>query len=146
MIKSINLQNVKEVSELFIDCFNNSPWNDNWNYETASKRITDIMNTPGYFGMAYYKEENIIGIIMGRLEQYYDGEHFQILEFCISTHIQRKGYGRKLLNKFVDELRKKNISNIYLFTLHGKSTEGFYKNNGFALSDDMVLMSKKLIL
>ncbi|APF24766.1 GNAT family N-acetyltransferase [Clostridium butyricum] len=144
MIKSINLNNIKEVTELFIECFNNPPWNDKWDYLTASRRLTDIVNTPGYFGMSYYQEEKLVGIIMGRSEQYYDGEHFQILEFCISTDVQGKGYGRKLLNEFINELRNRNITNIYLLTLHGKSTEGFYRRNGFISSEDMVLMSKEL--
>ena len=94
--------------------------------------------------MSYYQEEKLVGIIMGRSEQYYDGEHFQILEFCISTDVQGKGYGRKLLNEFINELRNRNITNIYLLTLHGKSTEGFYRRNGFISSEDMVLMSKEL--
>ena len=76
MIKSINLNNIKEVTELFIECFNNPPWNDKWDYLTASRRLTDIANTPGYFGMSYYQEEKLVGIIMGRSEQYYD-EDFQ---------------------------------------------------------------------
>ena len=144
MIKEISVKDIKEISELFIDSFNNSPWNDEWTYETASRRLIDIIKTPGYIGMAYYEEDMIVGIIMGRTEQYYDGKHFQILEFCVSSRMQGKGYGRKLLKQFMEKLKGEGITNVFLLTLHGNSTEGFYKNNGFNSDENMVIMSKKL--
>ncbi len=144
MIKEISAKDIKEISELFIDSFNNPPWNDEWTHETASRRLIDIINMPGYIGMAYYEENMIVGIIMGRTEQYYNGKHFQIMEFCIRSSMQGNGYGRKLLTLFIEKLKGKDITNVFLLTLHGKSTEGFYENNGFNSDEDMVMMSKKL--
>lgn len=144
MIKEISLNDIKEITELFIDSFNNPPWNDKWTYDTASRRLIDIINTPGYFGMSYYHNDILSGIIMGRAEQYYDGRYFQILEFCVRKDMQGKGLGRKLLTEFTDELKCRNVVNVFLMTLHGDSTEGFYKNNGFISDEDMVVMSKKL--
>lgn len=144
MIKEISLKDVKEISELFIDCFNSHPWNENWTYETASKRLIDIINTPGFIGISFYNTNELVGIIMGRIEQYYNGINFQILEFCISRKMQSKGYGSMLLNEFIKKLKEKDIANVCLLTLHGDSTEGFYKKNGFTTMEDMSFMSKKI--
>lgn len=144
MIKEIKLEDVKEITELFIDSFNNPPWNDEWTYNTASKRLIDIINTPGYYGMAYYEDNVLLGMIMGRAEQYFNGESFQILEFCIRRNMQRQGLGRKLLTEFKNKLKEKNIVSVFLITLHGHSTEGFYKNNGFKCDDNMLIMSTSL--
>ncbi|MGN0143601.1 MAG: GNAT family N-acetyltransferase [Clostridium sp.] len=144
MIKLIDLNDIKEISELFIDSFNNSSWNDKWTYETASKRLSDIINMPGFIGMEYYHENELAGIILGRSEQYYDGMHFQILEFCISSKFKGKGYGTILLNKYIEKLREENIKRVFLMTLHGDSTEGFYKKNGFETDENMIIMSKKI--
>lgn len=58
--------------------------------------------------------------------------------------MQGKGYGRKLLKQFMEKLKGEGITNVFLLTLHGNSTEGFYKNNGFNSDENMVIMSKKL--
>lgn len=144
MIREINLGNIEEMIELYMDAFNNPPWNDKWTYDTTYKRLKDIINTPGYIGMSYYSDGVVQGMIMGRCEQYYNGISFQILEFCIRSSMQGRGYGRKLLEKFTNKLKEENITNVYLLTLHGESTEGFYNKNGFESSRDMVFMSKNL--
>ena len=145
MIRKINLDNIDEVIELYMDSFNNPPWNDKWTYETTYCRLKDIINTPGYMGVSYYIDGVLQGMIMGRAEQYYDGEYFQILEFCIRSSMQGRGYGRKLLQEFTDMLKEKNIVNVYLLTIRGQKTEGFYNNNGFQSSKDMIFMSKNII-
>ena len=60
MIKSINLNNIKEVTELFIECFNNPPWNDKWDYLTASRRLTDIANTQVILECHIIKKKNLL--------------------------------------------------------------------------------------
>ncbi|WP_294405806.1 GNAT family N-acetyltransferase [uncultured Clostridium sp.] len=145
MIREINSRNIEEITELYMDAFNNPPWNDKWTYETAGRRLQDIINTPGYIGMSYYIDGVPQGMIMGRCEQYYDGKYFQILEFCIRSSAQGSGYGRILLEEFTHMLKVENIVNVFLLTLHGQKTEGFYNKNGFITSEDMIFMSKKLI-
>lgn len=145
MIREINLSNIREITELYMDAFNNPPWNDKWTYKTASSRLMDIINTPGYIGISYYIDGVPQGMIMGRCEQYYDGKFFQILEFCIRSDAQSRGYGRSLLEKFTNMLKMEGIVNVYLITLHGQKTEGFYNKNGFITSEDMILMYKKFI-
>ena len=144
MIKEIDIKNIKEITELFIDSFNCSPWNDEWTYETASKRLADIINTPGFIGMAYYHEGELAGIIMGKTEQYYNGKSFQILEFCTSASFKGRGFGTRLLNEYIEKIKKEGIDNIYLMTLHGDSTEGFYEKRGFKADEKMLIMSKKI--
>ena len=46
--------------------------------EQAKERLTDIINTPKFCGMASYEDKKLVGFIMGKGEQYYDGIHFQI--------------------------------------------------------------------
>ncbi|WP_294373336.1 GNAT family N-acetyltransferase [uncultured Clostridium sp.] len=144
MIKKITMENIEEISNLFIKAFNGEPWNDEWTYETASKRLVDIINMPGYKGMAYYHEGALAGMIMGRDEQYFNGIHFQILEFCVDKNIQGKGFGRKLLTEFTEKLKNDGVERIYLYTIHGPKTEGFYEKNGYVSDDDMLIMSKSI--
>lgn len=99
---------------------------------------------PGYKGMAYYHEGALAGMIMGRDEQYFNGIHFHILEFCVDKNIQGKGFGRKLLTEFTEKLKNDGVERIYLYTIHGPKTEGFYEKNGYVSDDDMLIMSKSI--
>lgn len=132
---------LEPISKLFINTFNDDPWNDDWTLETAQTRLQDIYHTPRFEGMVLVDNKKIVAMIMGRGEQYFDGIHFQILEFCVEQSVQRKGYGSRLLNRFMEYLLNKNIQGIYLLTMHGESTEGFYEKNGFAVDKKMCLMN-----
>lgn len=144
MIREMRIDDLKQVTHLFVKVFNKAPWHDQWTIETAFKRLTDMFHTPGFKGMVYETESSIIGMILGRKEQYFDGIHFQILEFCIDTEIQSQGYGKKLLSSFIGQLEKEDVTEVFLLTMPGAMTEGFYERNGFISNEKMILMSKQL--
>lgn len=144
-MQKIDISMLDEISKLFVDVFNSSPWNDSWNVNQAKERLLDIMNTPKYIGMVEYQENRIVGLIMGRGEQYFDGTHFQILEFCIDKSVQGKGIGSRMLNDFLKYLKSQNIDKCFLLTCHGEKTEGFYCKNGFKTNVSMCLMDIKLL-
>ena len=55
-----------------------------------------------------------------------------ILNIGIDPNFQRQGYGRDLLNHFIEELRKRDIGEILLEVRVGnKSAIQFYKRQGF---------------
>lgn len=87
-------------------------------------------------------DKKLVGFIMGRWEQYYDGIHFQILEFCVDNKMQGKGLGRKILKEFIKTLESKGIYKIFLLTLRNEHTEGFYRKNGLVTDENMCLMYK----
>lgn len=139
----MNIHHIDDYVNLFIKVFNGEPWNDSWTLETAEKRIIDMMSTSTFYGLALYEDNRCIGIIFGQKEQYYNGIHFQIQEFCIDNDYQRNGYGTFLLNEFLSKLESMGIYQIYLLTCKGYRTECFYNKNDFISSNDMVLMFKK---
>ncbi len=135
---------LEKYVELFVSVFNTEPWNDSWTEETARIRIKNMMDTNTFIGKALIDNDNIIGMIWGQKEQYFDGIHFQIQEFCVRTNIQGKGYGTVLLDALKTSLKNDNISNIYLITSKGERTEGFYQKKGFQTSDYIIVMSQRL--
>ena len=137
----MELCRITEYAELFVSVFNSEPWNDSWTKETAIIRIENMMRTNTFIGKAIYFEDNLKGIIWGQKEQYYNGMHFQIQEFCVKTAEQNKGYGSALLQALENELSEIGIVNIYLITSKGKKTEDYYSRRGFVTSDQMILMT-----
>ncbi len=140
-IEDMLLADLDEYTELFVSVFNSEPWNDLWTKETARIRIENMMKTNTFVGKSIYCDDDLKGIIWGQKEQYYNGVHFQIQEFCVKTSEQRKGYGTALLRALKASLFEAGISNIYLITSKGERTEGYYSKRGFTTSEYMILMS-----
>jgi len=142
-IESMNFREIENYAKLYMSVFNNTPWNDSWTMPTASLRIENMMRTNTFIGKALYADEKLLGLIWGQKEQFYNGMHFQIQEFCVETNRQSQGIGTVLLNELTNSLKEENITNVFLLTSRGLNTEGFYKNKGFSTSEYMILMSKK---
>lgn len=143
MFKLMDISKLEEYTNIFVRVFNNPPWCDSWTYQTAEKRIHDMMSAPTFFGLSLYQDNTCIGIIFGQKEQFYNGVHFQIQEFCIDTNYQGIGYGTKLLNEFISKLESIGVYQVYLITSKDEKTEGFYNRKGFETSKNMIVMFKK---
>lgn len=137
----MNSAHLIEYAGLFVSVFNSEPWNDSWTKETAAIRIENMMKTNTFIGKAIYCQNDLKGLIWGQKEQYYNGIHFQIQEFCVKNTEQNKGYGKALLQALKEELSRTGVTNTYLITSKGEKTEGYYAKRGFITSDYMVLMT-----
>lgn len=140
-IRDMESEYLHVYAELFAAVFNAPPWNDAWTNETACIRIKNMMQTNTFVGKAIYDENDLKGIIWGQKEQYFDGIHFQIQEFCVKSAAQQKGYGKMLLEALRAELAASGVTNIYLITSRGERTEGYYQKRGFETSAHMILMT-----
>ncbi|WP_035284644.1 GNAT family N-acetyltransferase [Clostridium sp. LS] len=142
--QELTMEHIKEISEIYVNSFNSEPWNDKWTIESASKRISQMINCEGFYGLVAYEEDRMVGMILGNHEYYYDAMLFQIKEFCVDSRIKGSGIGSELLDEFMARLRIKGINRIILLTLKSNQTEGFYKKHGFKIFDDMILMGKDI--
>ena len=142
--KKIELLDIPELAELYIETFNSEPWNDKWTKETAEKRLHQMINVEGFYGLCAYKDDKLCGMILGCEEQFYNGKTFNIREFCVSNKLRGNGLGTKIFNKFEEELRKKQIKEIYLVTVRGDMTEHFYHKQKVSNREQYVVMGKEI--
>ncbi|MDZ7544088.1 GNAT family N-acetyltransferase, partial [Clostridium perfringens] len=113
---------------MYVETFNSPPWNDEWTIETASKRLYQMINCEGFYGLIAYKEEMVVGMILGSEEQFFNGLMFNIKEFCIKNEMRNNGIGTILLKEFENRLKNRGVTEIILFTSREDGTEGFYNN------------------
>lgn len=142
--EELGLNHLSEVSEFYVKSFNAPPWNDKWTKESATRRLTQMINSEGSYGIVCYLDEEPVAMILGNHEYYYDGMHFNIKEFCVDHSKKGKGIGRKLLEEFTIRLKDMGIDNIYLWTSRTDMTEGFYKKNGYEVIDELIMMKKEI--
>lgn len=128
------------LAESYMRTFNGEPWWDRWDKQTALNRLVDLYCTPGFCGFALWQQGTPLGGILGRSEQYFDGGCFQIIELWVEPRMQRRGWGKLLLDALCAELNRQGIRKLFLITMHGEATEGFYQRYGFSTQDGLCIM------
>ncbi len=144
-VAPITPSDLEACTRLYVDVFNGDPWNDQWTYATAHKRLSDILITPGFVGFLATEVDtgSLIGLAMGNRERWYDGTDFFFLkEMCVRADRQRQGVGGQLLQA-LDEALRPSVSLTILLTGAGGETESFYTKHGFSASKGMIMMSRR---
>ncbi|MGL4453295.1 MAG: GNAT family N-acetyltransferase [Sarcina sp.] len=138
--KNITKENIEVAAKIFMNSFNVAPWFEKWTLETGSARLSQIMRCEGSFGLVAYKHGDPCAMIVGHEEAYYDGTRFLIKEFCVDSTCKGGGIGTQTLNYYVNELKKRDIVHISLYTMREKRVFNFYEKNGFKEIEDLVMM------
>lgn len=136
--------NLEDGARLYCTVFNEPPWDNDWTVDRAQRRMSEIIETPGYRGYIAAREEELIGFVMGNLEQWYTGEHFYLKEMCVRPSRQRRGIGTALLEHLGDELRREEVERVYLLTMQESPAHAFYDANGFRSNDRMRMQYLRL--
>jgi GNAT superfamily N-acetyltransferase len=143
-ILSIKKEHLLECSKLYVKVFNSEPWNDQWTLESAYKRLYDFYISANFTGYFYYENDNILGVILGNCEQFYDGIYYEIKELFVDNEQQGKKIGSILLEEAERRLKEINVTSIFLLTSRGNKTNEFYRKNHYLENDSMVVMGKKI--
>ncbi|MBQ7937754.1 MAG: GNAT family N-acetyltransferase [Oscillospiraceae bacterium] len=140
--REIVLEDIQELAKIYAETFNSDPWYDKWTQKTAEKRLYQMANNGGFFGILSYDESGITGMIMGESEQYFDGVIFNVKEFCVKNELRGKGIGTELLAEFERRLKGMGIRETVLMT--NLEDEEFYKKRGFDRSRGIIYMGKEM--
>lgn len=142
-ILAFTTEHLDACAHLFVEVVNGEPWNEHWTRETARMRLFETLNTPGFVGFVW-RQNQLLGFVVGYCEQWDDGKHFYLKEICVRPDKQRQGIGTMLLSQLTNTLATMNVSLVYLLTMKEGQTEAFYMKNGYQRSPRMILMSQRL--
>jgi aminoglycoside 6'-N-acetyltransferase I len=150
-IVPLAIEHLDACVRLYISVFNGEPWNDCWTAESAHARLADTFSTPGFLGVAAVDDDggDLLGMILGHSEQWFDGRQFYLKEMCLKemcvrAELQRTGVGSALLRHLENALRTMSVGRVYLLTLKESAAEAFYAKNGYDTSSKMGLMAHRL--
>jgi len=132
------------TAALFVDVFQGEPWKETWTLRSAGRRLADLVRSPGFFGVAAFREGQLVGFALGRLEVYQDEEHFHLQEMCIAAQCQRQGVGTQMMKHLFASLEKRGCKQIYLLTARESAAESFYLRCGFSTARRTTVMVKRL--
>ena len=129
---------------LFLTVFTRPPWNEDWAMTTAAARFTDLLHTPGFYGVIAIDATEMVGFAAGYTEHWARTQHFYLKELCVAPQHQRQGIGTTLLQTICTELAARGVERISLLTSRVSPAEDFYRKRGFYVSQKMVMMGKSL--
>lgn len=83
-------------------------------------------------------KDKVVAVVMGA----FDGRRGYVHHLAIDPTYQRQGYGTKIMTKLNETFRQKGIHKIHLFIeKHNKVVIDFYKNLGWEIREDLIMMS-----
>ena len=141
-IMGVTIDNLEEITELYIETYKNEPWKENWKKEIAKEKIKDLIENNISENYCIKNDNKIIGAMFGRRNYFIDKKELYIDEFFIEYSSQRKGIGKYFLEYIENDIKQKNYSSIVLLTKKTFPSELFYQKNGFYTSKNMILMNK----
>ncbi|WP_110930150.1 GNAT family N-acetyltransferase [Paenibacillus bouchesdurhonensis] len=142
-IREFRLRDLEPCAALFIEVFNQEPWNDRWSAEKAEIYLKDFTATPGFIGIvAEDNENNLVGLMFGCRRQWWSGDEFWINEMCVDRSLQQSGIGSAMLRYLESTLACKGIENMVLLTNRGIPAEDFYRKNGFGEISRIIFLDK----
>ena len=142
IIKRITIEDIDEITELYIETYKKEPWNENWKKEIAKEKFKDFIEDNTTENYCICNNNRIIGAMLARRNYYIDKKELYIDEFFIGHNNQRKGIGKYFMEYIEKDIKQKNYSTMILLTEKAFPSELFYKNNGFSTSANTILMYK----
>ena len=135
-------EDLKDVGKLMRQEFSKYPFNE-------KDSIKDILESLKFYfkiGNIFVSvvDEKIIGVVVVKFEQYWEGKVTIIEDLAVDRKFQHKNVG-KMLMQFVEDYSKKKNSKFVLFSTNKKSKAiRFYKKLRYKIDKNRISMRKKL--
>lgn len=142
-VRKMEFRDIKKVVEL----------EEKYLLESLGKKLLASELSEKNNGVSFYVIEND-DVVIGYIGRYYFFQEAEVLNFVVDESYQRQGYGQKLFDKMVEdmkdvkkitlEVRASNIKGINFYTKNGFKQVGvrkkYYKNG-----EDALLLLKEFI-
>lgn len=142
-IRECTQRDLKQLAQIFIEAFREAPWHEEWPYDTAYKRLEMVMQTPRFVGYIAELDGEVMGGLLGNIEYWSEGDHYIIKELFVDKEKQGRGIARLLIGNVREELKRQGICIEELVTSNSVKMINFYKNQGYSVNEEMVMMIRK---
>ncbi len=76
-------------------------------------RFGDLYRTPGFYGLAVWRDNFPVGAVIGNVEKTDEGEIYRLSELWVIPEERHKGYARQLLNELRERQSFCGVSRFY---------------------------------
>lgn len=81
-----------------------------------------MINTEDFYGLCTYRNQLMCGVILGSMEQFFNGIMSNVKEFWGKNGMRGSGIGMEIFKEFERRIVKNGVNEIILFTSKGAYT------------------------
>lgn len=145
MLREYRHTDMDGAMELYMDTFADPPFNYSWMERDRIRRyFVDMENTPGFKGFVYERDGALAGLCLGTVQDYFACCVYDIKELVVAADCRGSGVGTELLTGAEERLAGLGVELMSLATSAELPAFGFYKKNGYEVSDSTVWMGKRI--
>jgi aminoglycoside 6'-N-acetyltransferase I len=144
-IKPINENNIEDCAKVFIQAYNKSPWNYNWNIDDAIIYLREYTSSPQFIGFVLLNNDQIAGALLAHTKTWWTNKQLFIDELFVSPEFQKMGFGDKLMTHIEEYAQSNNLQTITLMTHQYMPSMAFYAKKDFLHAQPFVILFKNLI-
>ncbi len=141
-IRELTNNDIEECAKLFIQSYNQPPWNHKWDYGKAVSYLKEYIEGPRFIGFVLFEDDNMAGVMLGHSKTWWTNDLLYIDELFISPKAQRRGYGKLLLDHSEQYAKEQGCEVITLMTNKYMPAMNFYNNINYVQAEQFVLMFK----
>jgi aminoglycoside 6'-N-acetyltransferase I len=130
---------------IFINTYNQTPWSYQWNLEAATKYLEEYMSSAQFVGFALYQNDDVAGAILAHTKTWWTNDQLYIDELFIAPEMQKKGFGKKLIDHTEQYAVDNNLQTLVLMTHKFMPAMDFYENHDFLHAQPFVLLFKNVL-
>lgn len=143
-IKPITESDIEMCAKVFIEAYNQPPWNYQWQFEDALKYLKEYYVSPDFKGFLLFDGEVFAGAMFAHAKTWWTGPQLYIDELFIAPNEQKKGYGKAIITFAEEVALKEGLGTITLMTHKFMPAMKFYENIDFLHAQPLVILFKQL--
>ncbi|HWW42523.1 GNAT family N-acetyltransferase [Pedobacter sp.] len=144
IIESITRNDIEICAETLKKAYNQAPWNYHWSSEDAVSYLSDYMSQAQFTGFALYHEQELAGAVFAHIKTWWTGKQLYIDELFIAPHLQKKGFGRILIEHMEKYALEQKLTTITLMTHKFMPAMKFYEDINFIHVQPLVILFKPI--
>ena len=114
----------------FIRAFNEGEWQQHWTEEAATVSLTELIDSPNFYGLVAKSDGQPVGAILGRVRTFNTGRTYYIDELFVSPDFRKRGIAKQLYRRAIDELTEQGVGGAFFTTLRDSAAYHFYVSEG----------------
>ena len=138
------LEDIPACANILQNVYNNEMWQCHWTIEKAIEYLTDFFELKKFVGYVLEEKGEIRGALFEHEKVCWNNNEVFIDEMFVKPDLQRKGYGSKLIATVEAYIKEKGLAGLTLETNKYAPAPLFYKKNGFAENEYVILMYKEM--
>lgn len=145
-IKKLTIADTENIKTVILDAFSRAPWNDDWSDKKQFHLyILDLIGNPNSLSLGLYENNKLIGVSLGRIKHWYNGNEYWIDDLSILPQFQGRGYGSAFIDLITAYIKEKEFVGIVLFTEKDIPAYNLYIKKGVDEKNKRVFFEKKIL-